>query len=340
MTRSRLVVFFSFLVVAVGALGAIGAFYLDPARAAVGPLPAQGLSLPADTRFVIGVDVKRFTASPFYQKYSKNRPHSQPEALKELEDKTGLNPERDVDRVVITGRPGGEKEGAVALVQGHFDRAKLSRAIETEKKKDVTWKAFQGTTVYLFGEGAKGSGAVAFIDDDTLVVGSQAAVEATMTSFAQGSQPLRSNAALMALLEKVKPGSTFWMVGDQTLLANLPTSVPAPGAAPGPGAQGQLSLPSLKSLTITGDLDPAVALEATGEAADEAAARNLADIVRGFVAFAALQANQKPELKQLSSAISVTTDANRVLVSARFPYELIDALQPGAARPSAPEAAK
>src|SRR5438045_459906 len=99
MSRSRLVVLSSAVVVSVGALAAAGAFYLDPARAAVGPLPPQGLSLPAGTRFVMGIDVKRFVASPFYTRYAAARAASRPQAFAELEEKTGLNPERDVDQV-------------------------------------------------------------------------------------------------------------------------------------------------------------------------------------------------------------------------------------------------
>jgi hypothetical protein len=60
-------------------------------------------------------------------------------------------------------------------------------------------------------------------------------------------------------------------------------------------------------------------------------------VVRGFVALATLQASQKPELKDLASAINVTTDANRVLVNARIPYSLIDALQPKKAADAAPD---
>ena len=68
-----------------------------------------------------------------------------------------------------------------------------------------------------------------------------------------------------------------------------------------------------------------------GEAKDALAAKNLADVVRGFVALMSLQAQQKPELQQLASAFTVATEANRVLVSARIPYELLDAIQPKAA---------
>jgi hypothetical protein len=156
-------------------------------------------------------------------------------------------------------------------------------------------------------------------------MGTQASVEQTVIARAKGEAPLRDNAALLALLEGVKPGSTFWMVGDKTLLSNMPKAIPGPG---GPGTSQSIELPALKSLTVTGDLEPQVTLDITGEAADEPAAKNLADVVRGFVALASLQANQKPELKQLASAISVTTEASRVHVAARVPYEVIDSLQP------------
>jgi len=175
--------------------------------------------------------------------------------------------------------------------------------------------------MYLFreGEGAR-SGAVAFLDDDTLVLGPRASVEATLTNRAAGTVPMRSNAALVALLESVKPGATFWAVGDQSVLSRLPLSVP--GAA----GQGSLTLPPVKSVVVTGDLDPLVAVDLTGEAVDNKAAQSLADLVRGLVALASLQASQKPELKDLASAVSVTTDATRVHVNVRVPYELIDSL--------------
>ena len=89
-----------------------------------------------------------------------------------------------------------------------------------------------------------------------------------------------------------------------------------------------MQLPALRSMIVTGDLDPVVALQVTGETADAAAAQSLADVVRGLVAMVSLQAQQKPELKQLASAVSVTTEDHRVQVNARFPYELLDALQP------------
>jgi hypothetical protein len=331
MSRSRFVVLASFLVVGLGVVAAVGALYLDPARASVGPLAAEGLSLPGSSQFLMGFDVQRFVASPLYQRQAALRAAIRPKELAELEEKRGINPERDLDWVVMAGG----RDSGVVLVRGRFDQYKVARAIETGKKGSTT-KTHEGVSMYLHDEGQQRATAIAFVADDTLVLGSQPAVEATLSARAQGSGGIKGNAALMALLQKVKPGSTFWMVGDQSLLAQLPKSLPslgAPGNAQGSPAGASLGLPPLKSLMATGDFDPEVALNLVAEAGTEADARNLADVVRGLVAMAALQSSQNPQLKGLTSAISVATDANQVRLSAHLPYELLDALPK--ARPQA-----
>jgi hypothetical protein len=321
MTRSRLVFFAAMTVVVVGVAAGVGALWLSPARAAVGPLAGEALILPADAKFVMGFDVKRFAASPFYERFKAQR-GMKPEALAELEAKTGLDPARDLDQIVVAGT-GVRGAAGVAVALGHFDLYKLGRAIEASGKAHGT--SYQGVTVYDFSEESKQQLSLALVDESTLVLGPTDQVTQALASRTRGETPLKTNAGLMARVEKIQPGSTFWMVGDQSLLASLPTSIPGPGGSAGGGS---LALPALLGLTVTGDLDPQVSIAVTGEAKDAAAAKNLADVVRGLVAMASLQAAQKPELQQLASAVSVATEENRVLVSARIPYETLDALQP------------
>jgi hypothetical protein len=319
MTRARLAVLASTVVVVLGVAAGIGALWLGSARAAVGPLPGEALILPADARFVMGFDVKRFAASPFYARYAAQR-GMKPEALRELEEKTGLDPSRDVERVVVAGT--GMGSVGLALVTGRFDLYKIGRTLETEGKSHGY--SHEGVTVYPFAHEGQPATAVAFLDETSLLFGRKEAVEAAVASRTRGETPFKANAALVALLGTVRPGSTFWMVGDQSLLAGLPTSMPAPGASADGAA---VSLPALQSLTVTGDLDPDVSLSIAGQAKDEPSAKSLADVVRGLVALASLQAQQKPELQQLASAVTVATQETRILVSARIPYAMIDALQ-------------
>jgi hypothetical protein len=320
MTRSRLVLITSSAIVGLGTLAALGALVLDPARAAVGPLPAAALALPATSRYVIGFDVPRFLASPLYERLTRKQPEK--DIFKDLREQVGVDPRRDVDRIVFAGARG---HAMAAMVFGRFDRYRLGRALET--RKGVTWKTHAGLTVYFMGEARNTTHAVAFLDDQTLVLGDREGVLATLDNHA-GAGSLRSNAALIGLLGQVKAGSTLWMVGDAELLSALPSALPGSRATSEQPSQ-TMNLPRLKGLIATGEFDPALDLDVIGETEDEAAARNLADLVRGGVALISLQAAQKPELRELATAISVTTDVRRVRVNVRLPYALLDTL-PGA----------
>ncbi len=327
MSRSRILAFASGGIVALGVTLAVGALVTSPSRAGVGPLPSAGLVLPADATFLVGIDVKRLTASALYQQQAAARP----EVFKELEDSTGLRLERDVELVVLAGS---KTQRGVALGFGPFDASKLSRAIEA--KPGVGMSKVAGITLYAFAAGAsKPARGIAFLDKGTILLGDVAQVRETLEAHGQGKTPLQSNATLLKLLAHVKPGSTFWMVGDQSLLSNLPAAFGSPG-----GSGGSLTLPALQSLIVTGDLEPLVSLHVTGGTADEAAAKNLADMVRGFVAIFALQATQKPELKELASALSVTQNATEVLVNFQIAPAVLERLggksTPGAAAPAQP----
>lgn len=317
------------VVVVLGILAGLGAFVLDPARASVGPLPAAALVLPADARFVMGFDVKRFTSSPFYARYA-SRPGMRPQAFTDLEQRTGLDAARDVDELIVSGTGVGSDGDMVALAIGRFDVGKIARALETAGK--VSAYRHEGSAVWAFaGDGPRGPAtALTSLGRDALLLGSQRRVETALANRKRGLTPLRANEMIVRLAERVRPGSTFWIVGDGSLLSSLPASLSASGAPA--GASASLSLPTLRSLTVTGDLDPLVSLAITGEALDEPGARSLADLVRGLIALATIQAQQRPELQQLASAVSVTTEADRVLVTARIPYAVLDALSAGVKR--------
>src|SRR5262249_27898591 len=122
MHRSRLILSLAAALVGLGLATALGVLVLAPARAAVGPLRSEGLGLPADARFLVGIDARRLVESPLYARFAKGPGAMRPDVFKALEEQTGLNPEKDVREVVIAGGLGGGK-GAVALVVGDFDPA-------------------------------------------------------------------------------------------------------------------------------------------------------------------------------------------------------------------------
>ncbi len=322
MSGSRVFVLASMGAVAVGGAVTLGALVLGTARAAVGPLPPDALPILVDARYVMGLDVARFYASSFHKRYAHDA-STRPDALRELEAKTGLDPERDVDRVFAAGGAPGDSRG-VALIQGRFDPKRIARAIETEKR-GVTWKQHRGMTVYVFGAESRSPGALTFLDDHSILLGTETGVRAVIErKSGPGAVP---PSQIRDLVGRVKPGSTFWMVGDATVLSSLQAAAHA-----GPA----ITLPALRSLLVTGDLDPEVRVSIVGDATDAAGARSVADVVRGLIGLLSLQAAQRPELAQLSSAVSVATDANQVHVDAHIPYVLVDALAPRHASPRPP----
>jgi hypothetical protein len=306
--------------------GALAMVMLQPAQAAVGPVPPEALALPGDASFVVGLDVKKLVASPFYKRQAGTSAQARLDAFKELQEKTGLDPERDVDAIVFTGAPGAGARSGAAVVLGSFDETRLRKVVEA--RPGVVPAKHAGVTLYSQSEGGQ-TRSLAILGRRALVLGQDSTVRATLENRKRGGSGLASNAVLVSLLQRVKPDATFWMVGDQSVLNDLPKTIPGSGVG---GSGGSLTLPALKQVVVSGDFEPQLALDVTGDTVDEAGAKGLADMLRGFVAIASMQASQRPELAGLASAFNVTQAGAQVNVTVRIPAELLDALQ----KPSRP----
>ena len=62
------------------------------------------------------------------------------------------------------------------------------------------------------------------------------------------------------------------------------------------------------------------------EARDDEAAKNLRDVVQGFMALAKLQAGSKPELQPLIQSIQLSGTGKTVALSFEVPAALIDVM--------------
>ncbi len=294
MTRSRLFVASSLGLVALVAVAAVAALLLRP-QTSLGPVPSAALALPGDSPFVMGLDVRRLVASSFYKNQSARQPV---DVLQEIAKQTGLDAERDIDTIVFAGSKDGAQRG-VAVVVGRFDTAKLQDRI--------------GPSLAVLGDGA-------------FVAGEPTLVRATVDNHSAGKTGLASNAAQVARLERVKPGSAFWIVGDENLLRRLPQTLPSPLGEGG----GSLSLPELQQLVVSGEFEPQLAIDVVGDTADASGAKNLAEMLGGLIALVKMQTAQKPELAGLATAFNVSHAQNQVSVAVRMPPDLVEALQKSA----------
>jgi hypothetical protein len=292
------------------------------ARAAIGPVPPEALALPADSAILMGFDVRALTGSQFYAKFGKEGEPGRVEALAEIERKTGLNPERDIDAVVVAIRADAAKaaagskrdnDNALIFVTGRFDAARLESSIPEAGK--FSKERRDGVTLYR-GAAEKSHGAVALLDAGILVAGSAEAVETFLANRSTG-RGIRDSRQLVAQLETIEPGSTFWAVGGPSVLSRVTSEVGGPAA----------NLPAVKQVVAYGHLDPEVGMTATAEASDEKSASKIADVLRGFSAMLSLQAGQKAELAQIADSISVATEGDKVHLKATITHELIESLK-------------
>jgi len=109
-------------------------------------------------------------------------------------------------------------------------------------------------------------------------------------------------------------------------------------------------LPAINWLTVTGHVNGGLRAAVRAEAKDDAAAKNLRDVLQGILALAKLQTGQNTEFAALTNSIELGGDGNTVSLGLSVPMELVDklialraaaaALQPPAppAPPAAPEA--
>jgi len=327
MNRSRRLIAAAAAVSLLGVGLAFSTRLTGTARAAVGPIPPEALALPADSSVVMGFDVRALTSSQFYARFGGEGEPGRIDALAEIERKTGLNPARDIDSVVIAiranaseirtegTRPHGRENGLV-FVTGRFDAARLEASIPEAGRASKERR--DGVTLYREASG-KSNGVVALLDAGILVAGDETAVETFLSNRATG-HGIRDSEALVAQLESIEPGSTFWAVGGPSVLSRVASGVGGPVA----------NLPSVKQVVAYGHLDPEVGMTATAEAADAKSATKIADVLRGFSAMLSLQAGQKAELAQIADSISVATEDDKVHVKATITHELIESLKKSA----------
>ncbi|MEO8500688.1 MAG: hypothetical protein ABI565_07220 [Vicinamibacteria bacterium] len=327
MNRSRRLIAVAAAVSLVGVGLAFSTRLTGTARAAVGPIPPEALALPADSAMVMGFDVRALTSSQFYAKFGGEGEPGRVDALAEIERKTGLNPARDIDSVVVAIRadasaPKAEgarphrTDNALIFVTGRFDAARLEASIPDAGK--AAKERRDGVTLYREASG-KSKGVVALLDAGILVAGDADAVETFLANRASG-HGIRDSQALVAQLESIEPGSTFWAVGGPSVLSRVTSEVGGPAA----------NLPAVKQVVAYGHLDPEVGMTATAEASDAKSATKIADVLRGFSAMLSLQAGQRPEFAQIADSISVATEDDKVHIKATITHELIESLKKSA----------
>ena len=316
--RTRYVALASGGVLAVGLCGGLVAYLnRDAARGVASDVPPELAFVPPHATALAFADVRAVMASELRERVRRIVPDGV--GREQLERQLGLDIERDIDRVLVFWAPepdadAEEEDGSsgVALFRGRLDAERLETvarrggAVVTEEDgRRIVSREIDGA----------GSLAMAFLEPGLAAVGDPAAVRSAARR-GRGEAGIDADAGMMRLLGGVDPRSSFWAVGrfdEAGLLGWVPEQVSE-------------RLPPVSAFAVQGRIDGGIGVSLAVEGRDDAAAQNLRDVVRGFVALAQLQTLGNPDLQAVLDSLQTGGEGTAVTLSFRVPPEAIEFL--------------
>ncbi|HQZ38773.1 MAG TPA: hypothetical protein PLH72_07010 [Vicinamibacterales bacterium] len=281
--------------------------------------PAELQYVPPDAAVVAYANVRDVMNSEFRRRFRELEPPSTDRD--QFEQKTGLDIERDIDSVVAAFMPGTDdlsarpERSAVVLARGRFEAARLEALALEHGGTAEDYKGKRLLTRLDSGKTDADGMAVGFIEADLVGLGSAEAVKRAIDAGAD-HRNVASNNDLMRLVAELD-NSNVWAVGRFDALARqarLPSEV-------------QAQLPTVTWFSAAGHVNGGVNGVFKAEARDEAAAQNLRDVVRGFLAMARLQAGSRPGMQQMVDSLQLTGEGTTVALAFSIPSEFFDALE-------------
>jgi hypothetical protein len=336
-TRTRYFVIVSLLVLAVGVGTGLVAYFvgLSPSAFAERGATEELRYLPRDASVVAYADVHEVMTSELRQRVRHALPmQRQEDGQREFQNETGINIETDIDRIVACLEPDGTVPGGgMVLARGRFDEVKIealmhehgaqvehyknSRLIVGEHLDVGRRRPTDGGVADnpKVGPPRPDRFALSFIEPGLVAVGGTSLVRHAIDLHTSGGASVVTNDALMKQVRALDRGNA-WAVGRFDLLrsnAGFPQGVAA-------------QLPAITWFSVSGHVDGGLRGVVRAEAGDEEAARNLRDVVRGFLALARLQAGSKPEFQGFLQSLELGGAGKTVALSFEVPAQLFDLL--------------
>ncbi len=316
--RTRYFVISSLLVLSAGVGTGLVAYYMGfTAGAFVAPAgPAELQFVPSSASLVAYANVQEVMTSDLRKRLRAAVP-AQGDGQREFQERTGINIETDIDRVIAyvvpAGEPGSNLPGSgLVLARGRFDEVKIE-ALMREHGAQV--EEYQGKRLIVAPSGQGHPAlALAFLEPGLVAVGGDSQVRLAV-DLRSGGASVTTNAEMMDLIAALDNGDA-WAVGRFDLLisrASLPSDIAE-------------RLPPITWFSASANINGGLSAALRAEARDEQSGNNLRDVVRGFMALAKLQAGSTPQLDALVNSLQLGGTGKTVELSFDLPAEVIDAL--------------
>ena len=270
--------------------------------------------VPADVRLVAFVNVADVLNSELRQKIRDLAPSSRTNSDGfgtggSFQAETGINIDTDIDYAVAFMAAGDDQPGGTptVLARGRFDEFKIRGFMEDH---GGTLEEYKGSTLVVNDDQRV---AVTFVETGLAILGTPAGLRRAIDTKASGTG-VRDNAVVMEHIKNANTGNA-WAVARFDALAE--------GRLPNELAS---RLPSITWFSATANINGGIHGVLRAEARDEAAAQNLRDVIRGFVALARLQVGETPAALELMNSFELGGQGTSVSLGFTISTELIDAI--------------
>ncbi|HET9360199.1 MAG TPA: hypothetical protein VFO58_10625 [Vicinamibacterales bacterium] len=318
-TRLFLSVAAGILVVGLGT-GLLASFMGFQALTLAGASTPEFAYVPRDVQFLAFANVRNVMDSELRRKLTELKPDVE-NGADQLKQHTGIDVRTDIDSVLATwlSPPGGEGGPPLVIARGRFDDAQIESLITAQGGRAEDYK---GKRLLLHEQEMF---AVVFLEPGLAAIGSPASVRTAIDTQMSGND-VNGNDELMRLTGDINDGSVWAVARFDALVRPLPADVAT-------------QLPAISWFSAKGFIDSGVQGQLRVEARDEESARNLQDVVRGFVALARLQVSQQAGLAQVLDSLLLSGEGKTVSLSFSVPSELIvdtlgAAIRAGGQKPS------
>lgn len=325
--RTRYFVVSSLAVLAVGLGTGLVAYYVGFPTSAFFNKGPEELRFVPSTAVVVGyADVSQVMNSELRQRlHTAIASQWQENGQHEFENATGINIETDLDHVIgcldasNTDQP--SHPSGLILARGRFNESKIEMLM---RDHGATVETYKNKRIIVNPTPINDAFSLTFLEAGLAAFGSAALVHRAVDLETSGGESALTNDDLLTRIKSVD-GTSAWAVGRFDVLrakAQLPEAVAN-------------QLPPITWFVVSAQVDSGLRGAVQAEARDDAAATNLRDVVRGFLALAKLQAGSKPEMQALLQSFELGGSGKNVALSFDIPSQAFDILSTFSQKPPA-----
>ncbi len=266
--------------------------------------------IPASNNFLININWKKLSTTPFYQEATKDVPD---------EAKTVL---ATVDQAYLALSLKGPSEApmGLAIVTGKFEEPKIVSLLEERAKKqggELKKETVEGKTIYLSAKDPNIG--LVFLSPTLAMWGQKSSIQESLILQSKKGESIESNKTLIDLFNKKDSEKMIWGVGV------LPRpATPSNPQNPDPMA----SLQGLEAFTFGIDYNKSISLDWIGNARDVTQAQNIANLFNSYkTIFGASIAAQYPQWGQVIQGAQITSKDKVVNLSLSIGEDLIQEIK-------------